>query len=172
MPRNLKIVVTGPYGAGKTQFVKTVSDIAVVSTERKISARSKGEKTQTTVAMDYGRVALGDDVLHLNGTPGQARFDFMWDILSQEMQGLVVLIDSSDSLRLPEAKELIEYFVGGKPVPFLVAANKQDLAGAAHPEKLRRTLGLGAETLIMPCVASRKTSARQVLVQLAELIAS
>lgn len=170
MPRNLKIVVTGPYGAGKTQFVKTISDIAVMSTERRVSHRVKGGKAQTTVAMDYGKVALGDDVLHLNGTPGQARFDFMWEILGREMQGLVVLVDSTDERSFPEAVDLIEYFAGSRRVPYLVAANKQDLGGAASTDRLRRSLGLHPEALIMPCVASRKTSVRQVLSQLAELI--
>ena len=95
MPRILKVVVTGPFAAGKSQFIQTISDIPVVSTERKISLRDKDTKAETTVAMDYGRVTLGDDVFHLNGTPGQARFDFMWDILSREMHGLVMLVESS-----------------------------------------------------------------------------
>ncbi|MEK7325123.1 MAG: ATP/GTP-binding protein [Chloroflexota bacterium] len=170
MSRILKIVVTGPFGAGKSQFVKTISDIPVVSTERKISYREKGMKSQTTVAMDYGRVEIGDDVLHLNGTPGQARFDFMWDILSREMHGLVMVVDATAHGTFPEVRALLDEFMTPKAVPHIVAANKQDLDGALAPDKLRRALGLDPETPILPCTASRKTSVRFVLSQLAETI--
>jgi uncharacterized protein len=170
MPRSLKIVITGPFGAGKTSFVKTISEIPVVATERKIRAREKGQKTHTTVAMDYGRVQVGDDILHLHGTPGQARFDFMWEILAKEMAGLVLVVDAAAPAHFDEARELLTTFTAGRRVPFVVAANKQDAARAAAPEQLRRALNLAADPLIMPCVASRKTSVRQVLAQLAELI--
>ena len=68
-----KIIVTGPFNSGKTAFISTISDIAVVTTERKITTEDRGIKAETTVAMDYGRVELDGKVLHLNGTPGQAR---------------------------------------------------------------------------------------------------
>lgn len=170
MTRSLKIVVTGPFNAGKTSFIKTISEIAVVSTERKLSVREKGMKAQTTVAMDYGRVQLGDDTLHLHGTPGQARFDFMWEILAREMAGLVVLVDAAQPGTFAEARDLMDVFTQGRQVPYVVAANKQDVKGAASTEKLRRALGLDADVLIMPCVAARKTSVKQVLLQLAEMI--
>jgi signal recognition particle receptor subunit beta len=170
MTRSLKIVVTGPFNAGKTRFIQTISDIDVVSTERRITARAKGMKAQTTVAMDYGRVQLGDDVLHLHGTPGQARFDFMWEILAREMAGLVLLADASAPDTFDEARELLTFFAADGRRPHVVAANKQDAAGAASPDKVRRALGLTANTLVMPCVAGRKTSVRQVLAQLADMI--
>lgn len=169
MSRILKIVVTGPFSAGKTVFVKTISDIPVVSTERKISLREKGVKAQTTVAMDYGRVAIGGDVLHLNGTPGQARFDFMWEILSKEMHGLVLVVDATASDSFADARTLLEEMLAARTVPFVVAANKQDHEGALHPDKVRRALELN-RALVMPCVASRKTSVKMVLSQLAEMI--
>lgn len=171
MSQAYKVVVTGPFGAGKTLFIKSISEIGVVTTERKITHREKGMKKQTTVAMDYGRLTLDDQhVLHLHGTPGQARFDFMWDILTREMAGFVLLIDSADPTYLPQARELIEMFTDAHPVPYVVAANKQDIEGAASPQKIRRALDLPPEVLIMPCVASRKTSVKQVLAQLAELL--
>ncbi|MBI3242096.1 MAG: ATP/GTP-binding protein [Chloroflexi bacterium] len=170
MSRILKIVVTGPFGAGKSQFVKTISDIPLVSTERKISRREKGMKTQTTVAMDYGRAEIGDDILHLNGTPGQVRFDFMWDILSREMHGLVMVVDSTAHDTFPDVRAMLDEFLAPKAVPHIVAANKQDLADAVHPEKLRRALNLHPDTPILPCTASHKTSVRFVLSQLAETI--
>jgi signal recognition particle receptor subunit beta len=185
MARSLKIVVAGPFGAGKSSFIRTISEIAVVSTERRMSAaifaatvaaprglraNSQPNKSHTTVAMDYGRLTLGDDVLHLHGTPGQARFDFMWDILAREMAGFVLLVDAAAPETFAEARNLLGAFTAGHRVPFVVAANKQDLPGAAKPEKLRPALGLSAETLILPCMAARKTSVRQVLSQLAQLI--
>jgi small GTP-binding protein len=171
MSRILKIVVTGPFSAGKTRFIKTISDIDVVSTERKITRRIEGiTKKTTTVAMDYGRLALGEDVLHLYGTPGQARFDFMWEILAPEMDGFVLLVDAADLNTVDEARALIAMFTAAHAVPYVIAANKQDMEGAASPAKLRRALDADPDILIMPCVASRKTSVRQVLVQLVEMI--
>jgi uncharacterized protein len=169
MPRILKIVVTGPFSAGKSQFVKTISDIPVVSTERKVSSREKEIKSQTTVAMDYGRVLIGDDILHLNGTPGQSRFDFMWEILSKEMQGLVLVVDATAPDSFEAAKAMLAEILAPHSVPFVIAANKQDSAEAMHPEDVRRSLGI-PEALVMPCVASRKTSVKMVLSQLAEMI--
>ncbi len=171
MSRNLKIVVTGPFSAGKTRFIKTISEIDVVTTERKITRRIEGvSKRTTTVAMDYGRVTLGDTVLHLHGTPGQARFDFMWDILMKEMDGFILLVDSTDLETMGEARELIGLFSSGHPVPYVVAANKQDLPEAVKLEQLRRALDVGPNILIMPCVSSRKTSVKQVLIQMVDVL--
>src|SRR5260221_14330153 len=89
-----KIIVTRPFNSGKTTFVSTISDIAVVTTEKKITTEDRGIKNETTVAMDYGRVEIDGKVLHLSGTPGQTRFNFMWDILAREMNAFVVLVDS------------------------------------------------------------------------------
>ena len=170
MNKSYKIVITGPFNAGKTQFIKTISEIAVASTERKITRPEPGMKAQTTVAMDYGRVTLGDATLHLHGTPGQARFDFMWEILTKEMNGFVVVVDSTDPGSAAEARELIKIFTTAHAVPYVIAANKQDTAGALSVDKLRRELGISSNILIMPCVASRKTSVKQVLAQLVELL--
>lgn len=185
MARTLKIVVTGPFGAGKSSFIRTISEIAVVATERRVSARtfasaipaprglrpvSDRSKSHTTVALDYGRLTLGDDVLHLHGTPGQSRFDFMWDILAREMAGFVLVVDATATDTFTEARDLLATFTAKHRVPFVVAANKQDMNAAAKPETLRRALDLADETLILPCVAARKTSVRQVLSQLAQLI--
>lgn len=169
MPRILKVVVTGPFNAGKSQFVKVISDIPVVATERKISARAKELKSQTTVALDYGRVQLGDDILHLNGTPGQPRFDFMWTILSKEMHGLVLVVDATTPDSFDNARAMLAEILAPRIVPYLIAANKQDQADALHPDQVRRRLGL-TDCLVMPCVASRKTSVKMVLSQLVQMI--
>jgi len=90
-----RIVFTGPTGAGKTTAISAVSDIMVVATEAKASDEVAQRKNTTTVAMDYGVLNLGDGMkVHLYGTPGQGRFDFMWEILSEGAMGFVILIDS------------------------------------------------------------------------------
>lgn len=91
-----KIVFAGPIGSGKSCAVKTLSDIDVVSTEAKASDGVKHLKQRTTVAMDYGILNLPNgDKVRLYGTPGQERFDFMWEILTENALGLVLLIDGS-----------------------------------------------------------------------------
>jgi small GTP-binding protein len=166
----LKIIVTGPFNSGKTQFIQTISDIAVVTTERKITTEDRGIKGETTVAMDYGRVEIDGAVIHLNGTPGQARFDFMWEILTREMNGFIVLVDSVDKLSFADAHELIGLFQEYRTVPFLIAANKQDLDGAATLYEVRRGAGVGDDVLVMPCVATQKSSVQQVLRQMISLV--
>jgi small GTP-binding protein len=165
-----KIIVTGPFNSGKTAFISTISDIEVVTTERKITTEDRGIKAETTVAMDYGRVELDGKVLHLNGTPGQARFDFMWEILAREMNGFVVLVDATDPPSFPDAAELIRLFSGFHDVPYLVVANKTDLPGVVSLAEVRRRMNPGDDVTVMPCVATQKSSVRQVLLQIIELI--
>lgn len=91
-----KIIFAGPVGAGKTTAISSVSDILVAGTEARASDEVAQRKSTTTVAMDYGVLNLDDGTkVHLYGTPGQERFSFMWDILSEGAMGLVILIDSA-----------------------------------------------------------------------------
>jgi hypothetical protein len=167
---NYKIIVTGPFNSGKTQFIQTISDIDVVSTERKITTEDRGIKAETTVAMDYGRVKLDEDTLYLYGTPGQTRFDFMWEILSSEMNAFILLVDVTDRPSFPEAAELIDQFTGYVNVPYLVVANKTDLPDAASLTEVRRGTKAGSDITVMPCVSTQKSSVRQVLLQMIELL--
>lgn len=98
--RQYKIMFSGPVSAGKTTAIQTLSDIEVVATEARATDKVKEIKENTTVAMDYGRINLDEDIaVHLYGTPGQERFSFMWEILAQGALGLVLLIDCcSDSI--------------------------------------------------------------------------
>jgi uncharacterized protein len=167
MTRTLKIVITGPFNAGKSQFIQTVSEIKVASTERRLSSAGERKiKKQTTVAMDYGRVTIDDDTLQLFGTPGQDRFDFMWEILAEEMNGFVVLVDSTDKSTFAEAKELIKLFSKFERVPYLVAANKQDQKNALSPQDIHKLLNLQARVAVLPVVATDRNSARNVLAEI------
>jgi len=95
---NLKIVFAGSVGAGKTTSIQTVSDIEVVHTEELATDEVSRMKEKTTVAMDYGQMILDDNtMLHLYGAPGQGRFDFMWEILSQGALGVIILIDAAST---------------------------------------------------------------------------
>ncbi len=163
----VKMVVTGPFSSGKTQFIQAVSEIDVVSTERKISSDAEKIKESTTVAMDFGRITVDDElVLYLFGTPGQKRFDFMWEILSEGMLGFVVMVDSTKPETFREAKSILETFRAYAPTPYVVAANKQDRADAWEVDDLRIALRLDPAVKLLPCVAMNKETVKTVLLEL------
>lgn len=165
--QTVKMVVTGPFSAGKTQFIRSISEIDVVATERKITSDSERIKDETTVAMDFGRITVDEDlVLYLFGTPGQKRFDFMWEILSEGMLGFVVLIDSARPETFREAKRILEVFRGYAPTPYVVAANKQDHEDAWSPEDLRIALKIDRDIKVLSLVATEKESVKDVLLEL------
>ncbi len=165
--QTVKMVVTGPFAAGKTSFIGSISEIEVVKTERKISDESRTVKEATTVAMDFGRLTIDEDlVLYLFGTPGQKRFDFMWEILSEGMLGFVVLVDSTRPETFREARTILDTFRGYSNTPFVVAANKQDCDDAWPPDDLRIAMKLGKEVKVVPCVAQDRATVKQVLLDL------
>jgi small GTP-binding protein len=159
-----KVVVTGHFNSGKTELVRTVSEIPVVTTETKRTDGRIGEKSTTTVVMDFGRVTVDlDTIVYLFGTPGQERFDFMWEILSKNMLGFVVMVDSTNQDGILETGKIITYFKEISDVPYIIVANKQDLANATHPEKIRDVLGLSNEDQVVPCVATNPFQASAVI---------
>ncbi len=166
--QTVKMVVTGPFSSGKTEFIRSISEIEVVSTDREISSTAeKEEKEATTVAMDFGRITVDDDlVLYLFGTPGQRRFDFMWEILAEGMLGFIVMVDSAKPETFREAKSILETFRAYAPTPYVVAANKQDHPDAWAPEDLRIALRIEPDVKLLPCVAKEKDSVRDVLLEL------
>ena len=166
--QTVKMVVTGPFSAGKTQFIQAVSEIEVVATERKISTKAeRAVKESTTVAMDFGSITVDEDlVLYLFGTPGQKRFDFMWEILSEGMLGFIVLVDSTRPETFREARSILETFRAYAPTPYVVAANKQDLDDAWELDDMRHALRLSAKTKILPCIATDKKQVKTVLLEL------
>jgi small GTP-binding protein len=167
MMQTVKMVVTGPFSAGKTEFIRSISEIDVVSTERKITDATSRIKRETTVAMDFGRITIDDDlVLYLFGTPGQRRFDFMWEILSEGMLGFVVLVDSVRPETFREARRILDTFRGYATTPYVVAANKQDLEDAWPPQDLRIALKMSPDVKMVPCVATDKESVKNVLLEL------
>lgn len=165
--QTVKMVITGPFSSGKTQFIQSVSEIDVVSTERKISSEAEKIKESTTVAMDFGRITVDAElVLYLFGTPGQKRFDFMWEILSEGMLGFVVMVDSTRPETFREAKSILETFRAYAPTPYVVAANKQDKPEAWPIEDLRIALRLDPNVKLLPCTATDKEKVKEVLLEL------
>ena len=166
--QTVKMVVTGPFSAGKTEFIQSVSEIDVVSTERKISNKAEAAvKEATTVAMDFGRITVDEDlVLYLFGTPGQKRFDFMWEILSEGMLGFIVLVDSTRPETFREARSILETFRAYAPTPYVVAANKQDKKDAWDPDDMRHALRLDPKVKFLPCIATDRDSVKTVLLEL------
>jgi small GTP-binding protein len=166
--QTVKMVITGPFSSGKTEFIRSISEIDVVTTERGISSEAeRAVKDSTTVAMDFGRITVDDDlVLYLFGTPGQRRFDFMWEILAEGMLGFVVMVDSTKPETFREAKSILETFRAYAPTPYVVAANKQDMNEAWNTDDLRIALRIEDGIKLLPCVASNKESVKTVLLEL------
>src|SRR3569832_1381219 len=161
------MVISGAVNAGKTEFIKAISEIEVVSTERRASDDTKLIKKETTVAMDFGRIAIADDlVLYLFGTPGQKRFDFMWEILSEGMLGFIVKVDSTRPETFREARSILETFRAYAPTPYVVSANKQDMEEAWDLEDMRHALRLDSKVKLLPCVATDRNTVKSVLLEL------
>jgi signal recognition particle receptor subunit beta len=117
--------------------------------------------------MDFGRITVDDDlVLYLFGTPGQKRFDFMWEILSEGMLGFVILVDSIRPETFREARRILDIFRSYADTPYVVAANKQDVDDAWSTEDLRIALKVRPEVKLLPCVATDKESVKKVLLEL------
>ena len=165
----VKIVVTGPFAAGKTTLIRTISEITVLSTEREISSESEARvgKAQTTVAMDFGRIGIDSDlVLYLFGTPGQDRFEFMWEVLGEGMLGYVLLVDAGRPDSVQEAIAILAAFRKMAAVPYVVAVNRSEGLGPDDESQVRTVLDLAPSVPVVACDATDKSSVKTVLLAL------
>ncbi|KRF29212.1 ATP/GTP-binding protein [Phycicoccus sp. Soil802] len=168
-----KIVVAGGFGVGKTTFVGAVSEIDPLRTEALVTNESEGQddiskvqqKHTTTVAMDFGRITLAENlVLYLFGTPGQRRFWFMWDDLVKGAIGAVVLVDVR---RLDDSFAAVDYFEA-KGLPFIVALNQFDGSQEFGPDDIREALAIPSHIPVIEVDARDRESAKQALVRITE----
>lgn len=168
-----KIVIAGGFGVGKTTLVGAVSEIQPLRTEALVTNESEGvdnldavpSKATTTVAMDFGRLTLGEDlILYLFGTPGQRRFWFMWDDLCLGAIGAIVIVDTA---RLDESFSPLDYFEA-KGLPFIVAVNQFEGIEQYTLDQVKNALALPPEVPIISIDARDRDSAKAALIRVTE----
>jgi small GTP-binding protein len=142
-----KIAVTGNVGAGKTTFIRTISEIKTVDTERRATDETASLKANTTVAFDFGRITLNpEQVLYLYGTPGQSRFDFMWDIVINQVEAYILLVAAHRPKDFRGARKILAFMNQKVQMPMIIGLTHTDCEGAWQKEDILLALGFCSKT--------------------------
>jgi hypothetical protein len=165
----LKILVTGPFSAGKTTFIKNLSDIETVQTEELVWGEDVKIKKFTTVGLDFGKVNVSDDIaIYLFGTPGQDRFEFMWEDLLLGSHGIIVMLDRSDWKSLFYGKKFLDFYATRTSIPIVVVANKSDVQDIVPTQGIKDYLSLDSSISVLEASGNDKASARKALYKVIE----
>ena len=167
----MRLVVTGPVGAGKSTFIRSVSEIEVVDTDRQATDETALLKQKTTVAFDFGRLQFGSDMaLHIYGTPGQERFNFMWDMLIAKAHAYVLLVAAHRPSEFRYARRVINYMNQKAQIPMIIGLTHIDCPGAWTEENVAIALGYIHEQTRPPIVSVNPTQASSVAQTLVTLV--
>ena len=168
--RPLKVVVTGPFSAGKTTLIKTISEVAIVGTERDVTDETKAVKSRTTVAMDFGRITFAADLsLFIFGTPGQRRFEVMWEILSDGMLGFILLVHAGDARSIEEAAHILNAFREYADVPYVVGVSHLDEVDEDADTvfaRVREVLEIPEHVTVAACDPRRREDVKALVLQI------
>jgi uncharacterized protein len=138
----MRLVITGCVGAGKTTFIRSISEIEVVDTDRKATDEVADIKQSTTVSMDFGKLTFSPEMaLHIYGTPGQARFNFMWDILISKAHAYVLLVAAHKPSEFHQARRILNFMNQRMTIPMIIGVTHNDCEGAWTPENVALALG-------------------------------
>lgn len=149
----MRLVVTGAVGAGKSTFIRSISEIQVVDTDRRATDETAQLKDNTTVAFDFGRLQFTPDMaLHLYGTPGQARFNFMWDILIRKAHAYILLVAAHRPQEFRHARRVLSFMQQRSPAPVMIGITHMDMPNAWEPENVAIALGYVGNRVAPPIV--------------------
>ena len=159
----MTLVVTGPVGSGKSTFIRSVSEIEVVDTDRKATDETTLIKKKTTVAFDFGRLQFGPErALHLYGTPGQERFDFMWDILIRKAHAYILLVAAHRPREFRYARRMLAFMQRRSQAPMIVGLTHTDCEGAWDPKNIQIALGCLSGQARPPMITVNPTQTNSV----------
>lgn len=167
----MRLVVTGPVGAGKSTFIRSVSEIEAVDTDRQATDETLLLKKKTTVALDFGRLQFGPDMaLHLYGTPGQSRFDFMWDILIRKAHAYILLVAAHRPSEFRYARRILTFMKQRSQVPMIIGLTHVDCPDAWEPANIGIALGYLNPFSCPPIVSINPNEAASVVQAIIQLI--
>lgn len=168
-----KILISGPFGSGKTTLIKHVSDEQFSGNDVPTTGELAQYKSMTTVGMDFGILRVDENLdVHLFGTPGQSRFSFMWKILSRGALGGILLVDTASDRALVEAQQMIKTWTGIPDFPLVIGATKQDIPSSISLEELTAILDSGDIPMFAVDAREREDNRMLVMALLQEILLS